>query len=86
MPPAPFETFYGTLEDGVSITRSSIKNYVKSAKPIILLFLPLHDIYANPDGSFNAELSEGLVHINMEHNVHLRRRLVELLLESGIID
>ncbi|MFA6066644.1 MAG: SGNH/GDSL hydrolase family protein [Candidatus Babeliaceae bacterium] len=85
MPPARHDTYYGTIEDRVAITRALNKKLRAACEKNNILFLPLHDIYANHDGSFNAALSEGTVHINMQHNFHIRRRLIELLLASKII-
>ena len=89
MPPSAYyyaqAPFYGTIEDRVYITHELNKKLRHACEANNILFLPLHDIYANADGSFNLALSDGGVHINLKHNFHLRRRLVEMLLELKII-
>lgn len=85
MPPARHNTYYGTIQDRVSITQALNKRLRQECELHNILFLPLHDIYANPDGSLNPDMAEGTVHINMHHNFHIKNRLVELLLDSKII-
>ncbi|MFA6066087.1 MAG: SGNH/GDSL hydrolase family protein [Candidatus Babeliaceae bacterium] len=84
MPPVSNPGFYGPLADRISITHALNKKLSEACRIHDILFLRLHDLYANPDGSLNSALSDGCVHINMNHNLPLRRRLIELLLESKI--
>ena len=77
--------FYGTLDDRVAITRALNKKLEETCLENDILFLPVHDLFANPDGTLNIALSDNCVHMGMQHNYLIKNRLIEMLLAYSII-
>ncbi len=81
MPPSkdgfnPNYPFWGTLADRANITKKLNARLLEACCEHNILYLPMHDLYANSDGTLNMTLSDGCVHVNPEHNHPLRMRLL----------
>lgn len=72
--------FYGTLAQRILITRTLNEILLRECRALNVLFLPIHDIVANAEGSLNTAVSDNCVHINMQYNHLIKNRLIEVLL------
>jgi len=77
--------FYGTLEDRIAITRLMNKRLREACNIHHLLFLPTHNLYANPGGSLNAQLSDNCVHVGYSSNYLIKQQLIDVLLQEEIL-
>lgn len=75
---------YGTLSERIQVTRDINKLLNKRCKERGFLFLDSYPYYSSEDGDLREELSDGSVHIAIEHNNPIRRELVRLLESNNL--
>lgn len=71
---------YGPLQDRVCIAKhinQKLKDYSIAYQ---IPFIDVYEQYADKNGILREELSDGNVHINRKHNIHLRKALEEIIL------
>lgn len=71
--------WYGSLEDRISITRKLNAKLAELCEVENILFLDIYDEYANSDGSLNADLSDGNVHIRSDCNEVIVNKFNEII-------
>lgn len=81
---SPEYPFYGSLEDRASITLQLNKKLQEVCLQNDVIFLKVQDFYARSDGTLDPALSDGNVHVNMNYNYLVKRRLVDLLAKIEI--
>lgn len=74
--------YYGTSKDRINITRQLNKRLQVSCLQNNIMWLPIHDIFATPEGDLNMKLSDGCNHISMTYNYHIKQRLIDLLINN----
>ena len=79
------QPFYGSLQDRIKINRQLNMKLRKACIEHNFIFLPIHDLYALPDGSLNPDLSDHVIHIAFKYNYLIRERLIEMLIAENIL-
>jgi len=77
----PYINIEGNIQDKIDITcrlNAKMKEYCMKND---ILFLNIYDTYATKEGFLDPSLGDGNHHVKMECNYHIRKKLVELLID-----
>jgi len=76
--------FYGTNEERIIIANKLNSRLASLCSQVNLEFLDVYNDYANPDGSFNMEYSDGCVHIHPSFSKPIADKLNAILVKNNI--